>query len=783
MAKTDSVISTSAKWPGGMVRMNESLPPSSLPITLMAMLRNTDPYFESFTKRNGRKRLLTTSLQPASGATAGLITSAVAYDVTYSGVRHSGVILTDGRYHWAIYQNGTAITQSAMLYDAGSGNSGTKWRGQNYDECCYLTNGESAVLALHVSGTAASPTFSIIEAGIRKPTTTQCATFTVAEADSAVARYTVGQVVYLRISFYNSTTGVEGNASDVTAAGDNLGTWKVTISGSNDNILITVPGLTDLAAQSGVDTVIVYASVASTTAGSKVGMYYDGEITVQAGTTTCTYSMSALTVGGVTRLGVITDTGLLESESMWDVEPTSGDPRIEKDTPPICKVMQSGGMRMWYGGAGTSVSPHVSVPKNFVAFSDYGEPEHVAYTNQEQDHYNGTYLPTRGDVIALGRAGDKLAILSRDDAFAAWGLEPKFTLAEVDTGHGCVGNDATAQGEDSTLFLSRDGVYVFNPNGVVPLTHNVLDNTYATQAALGITGACGVYSAAKRQVWFFFPNSTDGTALVHQIGTSPGWVIYDGLFATCACAARGVHVDPASDSAEYLYLIHSFTDEDASTCNLMYLLDSGTSDGAVSVATTMDASTRTGTVTHTNSTTTLRDDAATFYATGAKLKGAPVWKTSSTGAAAELRYITGNTATVLTVNSAWTTTPAVGDKYHVGGIGLRVVTGSIIAVADGFFPLSFKGVQLQIDRQSYSDDAVVYCYPLMNRATAITSGETKPTINIGSTTELDSPVCGFTSALTTRGREGQICIENYQGDRAIKILRIAALYDILPSRG
>lgn len=784
--KSDAVQTKAVLWGGAGPSMNDAADPSVLPRGVYASLRNCDPYFVGeLRKRLGRKRIGTVSVQPTAGGSVdaiGTITSAIPYDIQYGGVRHTGVVLTDGRYFLMVYHNGTAITVSPVEYDAGSGNLGTKWRGQNFDECCYMTNGESAVLALRVQGTAAVPTWSVLESGVRKPTTTQVATFTVAEADSAVARYTVGQVVYLRIAFYDSDKGVEGQPSDVTAAGDNIGTWKVTITGANDNILVTVPGLTTLAAQAGVDTIVVYASIASTTAGSKVGMYYDGEIAIQAGVTTCTYSMSALTVSGVTRLGVISDAGLAESDSMWDVEVVDGDPRVEKDMPPICKCIQSAGFRMWYGGAGTTVSPHTALPKNFIAFSESGEPEHVAFTFQQTDHYNGTYLPTRGDVVALGRAGDKLAILSRDDVFASWGLEPKFTLAEVDTGHGCVGNDATAQGEDATFYLSRNGAYVFSGQGVQPLTHNVLDRAYATQAALDITGAYGVYYAAKRQVWFFFPNATDGTAFVYQIGQ--GWVVNDGMFATCACAARGVHVNPATDSSEYLYLVHSFTDGDGSVCNLMYVLDSGDSDGALDAAGTagLTAGTRSGTVTSATSTV-LTDSTAALYTSGAKLKGCPVWVTDANGGGAELRYVTTNTGTTLTLNSALTATPTAGYKYYVGGIGMRIVTGSVVAVMDGYYPISFRGVQIQIDRQGYVDDAKVYCYPLMNRATAITSGETKPTINIGSSTELDSPVCGFNAALTTRGKEGQICIENFQGDRPIKILRIAAPYDVLPSRG
>lgn len=78
------------------------------------------------------------------------------------------------------------------------------------------------------------------------------------------------------------------------------------------------------------------------------------------------------------------------------------------------------------------------------------------------------------------------------------------------------------------------------------------------------------------------------------------------------------------------------------------------------------SSTVRGTVTSSTSTT-ITDSSATFYTTGDSLKGVPLYILGGTGAG-QWRIISQNTATQLTVSSAWTTTPDTTSTYLVGAV-------------------------------------------------------------------------------------------------------------------
>ena len=77
--------------------------------------------------------------------------------------------------------------------------------------------------------------------------------------------------------------------------------------------------------------------------------------------------------------------------------------------------------------------------------------------------------------------------------------------------------------------------------------------------------------------------------------------------------------------------------------------------------------------------TTLTDTAASFYVTGDGLIGVPIYLYEGTGKG-QWRIIKTNTATVLTIDTAWTTTPDTTTKYYVGAIEW--------ALKSKWFPLS-----------------------------------------------------------------------------------------------
>ena len=69
---------------------------------------------------------------------------------------------------------------------------------------------------------------------------------------------------------------------------------------------------------------------------------------------------------------------------------------------------------------------------------------------------------------------------------------------------------------------------------------------------------------------------------------------------------------------------------------------------------------------------TLVDSTATFYTTGSGLAG--TWVIKDNGSTLEYRRITGNSATSLTVESAWTVNPLTTDTYYIGYIVFDILT-------------------------------------------------------------------------------------------------------------
>jgi hypothetical protein len=144
----------------------------------------------------------------------------------------------------------------------------------------------------------------------------------------------------------------------------------------------------------------------------------------------------------------------------------------------------------------------------------------------------------------------------------------------------------------------------------------------------------------------------------------------------------------------------------------------------------------------------------------------------------QLRWVTANTATILTVNAAWDTNPDTTYTYAIGGIGYKIKTAAVQEESGGFLEILGEKVQLHIDRADYDGDATIRCSLIRNGASAITSGDTRKTIKLGNTTERDWPQNSFGSDDTKRAAKLQILLENYDTDRPILLKSLSFTYSV-----
>ncbi|HUW57762.1 MAG TPA: hypothetical protein VMZ92_14070, partial [Planctomycetota bacterium] len=748
----------------GKPRTNDSADPATLRPDVFALLRNVDPFYHGLRKRSGRLRLSTSAIAPANQAVS-QVTSLVPYDLLVAGTRYSGILASDGRYFWTISYS-AGVSQSNALCDAegtkvdmGAGSVGSIWRGENHGAFCYLQNGEDKPQMLYFSSG-----LKMIQAGVEKPVLDGGETIA-SEADGA-GYFSAGDIIYLRWAHKNVTTGVISNPSIVNSdpagaglyGGDSIGSISITIGAGHDNFRLSAVAEST---QSGVDRLVIYRTRAQADAASDPEFWYDGEVTTnRSGDAVWDNADSGLHDESLTT-------------SMWtDLE----NARVERDVPPVCTLLKSHGMRMWYAGAGTTVSPYTALPLNLVVFSDYDRPEYVAYVDQQTKHYDGTYIPTNGDVMAMIPSADRMLVLSKDVALQVTGVTPTFWAGMIGTNAGCIGNDAATSGDGIAYWASREGVYAYSGGQLIRLTHQILDTTYGNLRTAGLSGVIACYYPTKKQVWVsaqYGTATTNDVMLVYQVaGEDSGWVVYDGYRCKAMCCARTVH---ENTTTPYMYVVDG--------SNILYQCDVGDTDGADDVTGAMTSGTRSGTFTSSTGNTNITDSTASFYSGGSKLLGAPVWVYDADGGNVQLTYVTSNTGTALTVSPVMTGTPAAGWHYEVGGIGMRLVSAGVKKpVPDGYATIGAKSIALHIDRavggSTYSGSDTAYCYLLLDGATSIVTGDTKRTVALGDGTKiLDFPAQDFGVADQREAGMAQVCIENYQTDRPILIRGIVFNYD------
>jgi hypothetical protein len=201
----------------------------------------------------------------------------------------------------------------------------------------------------------------------------------------------------------------------------------------------------------------------------------------------------------------------------------------------------------------------------------------------------------------------------------------------------------------------------------------------------------------------------------------------------------------------------------------------GTNDGVPA------GTTSSGTVTAATATT-LTDSGATFATAGGGLIERYVYAISSDRATVQRRRITANTATQLTVSSAWDTTPNTTYTYVVGAIDFEVDTPWLLG-GDAFLKKRYEflyselsstdaGTMLDIDCFVSRDDTAprkTFSVTLAGSpATYDASTSIYDTSKFGGTT-----VSRFKTRLAFTGKSCRIRVRNCQADHDVELSKLA----------
>lgn len=257
------------------------------------------------------------------------------------------------------------------------------------------------------------------------------------------------------------------------------------------------------------------------------------------------------------------------------------------------------------------------------------------------------------EITGLAALPNMLMVLKRDSIHALMGDAPaNFVRRRLVSDAGCVSNNSIVTVGRMLVWMGEDNVYSFDGAAITPLASHIA----ATLRALNTSRQKFIHAVhyqRRRQVWFTCSDgasTTNNTILVVHYdlsgsGGDPAWTRFDIRAASLA------EVEEADDNTVIYhgdYYGHLCKDD------VLYndgVGSSGTVSGSADIATA----------------TTLRDNDGAFPTAGDGLKGVLVRILSGVGSGQE-RTVDTNTASTLTIGSAWTTTPSSNSWYAVGPI-------------------------------------------------------------------------------------------------------------------
>lgn len=151
----------------------------------------------------------------------------------------------------------------------------------------------------------------------------------------------------------------------------------------------------------------------------------------------------------------------------------------------------------------------------------------------------------------------------------------------------------------------------------------------------------------------------------------------------------------------------------------------------------------TGTVTgavSSSGNTTLTCSTCTFTTTGSGLAGVWVAVVSSVTGDLAYRQITSNTATELTVGTAWTVNPAVGEVFYVGYVIPEVTTKPFSVLPP---PGKTSTRDFWLTFQPAAATQLLYVYAFINKATSAYSAVTIDMSDANSIKKVNMPMSGY----------------------------------------
>lgn len=358
------------------------------------------------------------------------------------------------------------------------------------------------------------------------------------------------------------------------------------------------------------------------------------------------------------------------------------------------------------------------------------------------DGANEPVNPQDGDIITgLHPTSAGLLVFKRDSTYILQGDDPASWVLEVlDPELGCVSNDSAVTVEGVTRWWSELGPVMLSGGGLVAIGTPFIAPQIAPDALAYnyLNGVVAGVDILNQMVIWSVPEAgqTRNSLLLPYNYRLNRWAA--SVWNPFDVASIAVIED--SESRPWLYF--------GNYGGQLFKWWSGDNDGVPS-------GTLNGTVTSATSTT-LTDSTAAFYTTGAGLKERYVYAINSTNTDIQRRRITSNTATQLTIASAWTTNPDTTYTYVVGGIQFEFDTPWM----DGGSPFVKKRFEYLFAQLGSDDAGVVVTLELYtNYDTTVVRADTdvavSSQIGIYDTSLYDAAIYAITVNRNVRTRVGR----------------------------
>jgi hypothetical protein len=344
------------------------------------------------------------------------------------------------------------------------------------------------------------------------------------------------------------------------------------------------------------------------------------------GTQSIFFQVAEVAIGTTTTTTSATDVSLI----------TKGPDTAENNPPPITNYLAFYGDRLF--AAGDPSNPSI------VYYSKEGQPEAFDPDNKEAINQDDG-----SKITGLHVAHEILMIFKRTALYGLFGTDPDtWELRVISPAVGATSHRSIWTIEGITYFWSEQGLMAWDGDGEpTPVGNNLLANELALLQFDQFDKVCAAPDLPNGRL-IFAVAETGKTRNTLMLPFNTRVKKFEGEWDPMDCASLAPVLDSTGKPRVYMgnyggQILRVWdTDNDG--------VVRGTRQGAVSSATS----------------TTLTDSTATFDTVGAGLKERIVCAVASNGSTYQRRRITGNTATQLTVDTAWSVTPNTTYTYVIG---------------------------------------------------------------------------------------------------------------------